>query len=494
MKKILFACIALISFAFSSHAQSTAPYTGVTNVNNRLVFTSMESMRAIYTRLQTETNAYRDTRPAPTDGVFQDEDPILEKFEQQLVFKSIRRLNLESEFQQLESGIEPFSLKRMTRLKDKTMNTLLNKDNVIQIGNVIYLFKTKDYVIKIDNKDENALANVLVGKNPLTIKNVTIQSGTAKAVGNEPCEIDFSFSGNMTGSTVTFSILGTPIAGTTYQWNFGDGQTSSQANPTHTYSNQGMAYNVTLQINRGDTCFATKTYNVPVNQACVALFSQQEIPNLPGGMAFHSLSTTIAGTITNWAWTFGDGGTGTGANPTHTYTCDGTFQVTLTITTSTGCTRSFTKQVTVASIHCCDHDIDVNETRFTLNTSDAHGQHKFEGNAEDWQPAALPWIKNMNAELHHWKKKSNGNWKKENASMKIEFLGNVYVKNATGCTCMNPVSIVSDKSQNAKKVELNKIIGQSFKTRQTDVWQARFYHNGSLIKTLNNSNIPIQCD
>jgi PKD repeat protein len=409
-----------------------------------------------------------------------------------LAFKSIRRLNLESEFQQLEAGTDPFRLKRITRMKDKTMNTLLNKDNTIQIGDVIYLFKTKDYVIKIANRDESTFAAILAGKSPLTLKNVTIVSGTAKPAGNEPCEIDFSFSSNVTGNTVSFSIIGTPVAGTTYNWNFGDGQTSTQANPTHTYANQGMAYSVTLSINRGDTCYATKTYNVTVNEACVAFFSQQEIPNLPGGMAFHSLSTAAAGTITSWAWTFGDGGTGTGANANHTYTCDGTFQVTLTIVTSTGCTRTFSKQVTIASIHCCDHDIDVNQTIFTYNTPD--GQHKLEGNAEDWQPVVFWWVHNMNAELHHWKKKSNGGWKKENANMKVEFLGNVYTKNATGCTCMNPISIVSDKSQNAKKVELNKVVGQSFKTRQTDVWQARFYYNGGLIKTLNNTNIPIQCD
>jgi PKD repeat protein len=43
-------------------------------------------------------------------------------------------------------------------------------------------------------------------------------------------------------------------------------------------------------------------------------------------------STDPDGSITAYAWDFGDGVTGTGVNTTHTYAAAGTFTVTLRVT------------------------------------------------------------------------------------------------------------------------------------------------------------------
>lgn len=54
------------------------------------------------------------------------------------------------------------------------------------------------------------------------------------------------------------------------------------------------------------------------------------------------------GSITQWSWNFGDGSNlSTSQNPIHAYATSGTFTVTLTVTSSTGCTDDFTGQVTV---------------------------------------------------------------------------------------------------------------------------------------------------
>jgi PKD repeat protein len=55
------------------------------------------------------------------------------------------------------------------------------------------------------------------------------------------------------------------------------------------------------------------------------------------------------GSVTGYAWTFGDGGAGSGVTPSHTYAAPGTYTVGLTVTDNDGATGSTTRQVTVAS-------------------------------------------------------------------------------------------------------------------------------------------------
>lgn len=65
-----------------------------------------------------------------------------------------------------------------------------------------------------------------------------------------------------------------------------------------------------------------------------------------------SASTAPGGSITSYAWDFGDGSAaGSGANPTHSYTADGTFQVTLTITNDTGQSATRTTAVGVERVN-----------------------------------------------------------------------------------------------------------------------------------------------
>ena len=82
-------------------------------------------------------------------------------------------------------------------------------------------------------------------------------------------------------------------------------------------------------------------------------------PNAPPTAAFTSTSsgrtatltstsTDTDGSITSYAWTFGDGSTGSGAATTHTYAQAGTYDVTLEVTDDDGATGAVTKAVTVS--------------------------------------------------------------------------------------------------------------------------------------------------
>ncbi|WP_165436266.1 M20/M25/M40 family metallo-hydrolase [Amycolatopsis suaedae] len=60
-----------------------------------------------------------------------------------------------------------------------------------------------------------------------------------------------------------------------------------------------------------------------------------------------SASSDEGGSITSYAWTFGDGKSGTGATPTHTYGADGDYQVTLTVTDNDGNTDDAVRTVRI---------------------------------------------------------------------------------------------------------------------------------------------------
>ena len=120
----------------------------------------------------------------------------------------------------------------------------------------------------------------------------------------------------------------------TYQWNFGDGSTSTDMNPTHTYSAAG-SYTVTLTItNSYGSDTMTKENYIRVGIAPIADFGANPMSgNLPLSVVFTDLST---GNPTTWAWDFGDGVTSTQQNPSHTYTLSGVYTVSLTVTNAYG--------------------------------------------------------------------------------------------------------------------------------------------------------------
>jgi xanthomonalisin len=66
-------------------------------------------------------------------------------------------------------------------------------------------------------------------------------------------------------------------------------------------------------------------------------------------VSFTNSSTDTGGTISSYAWNFGDGSTSTSASPSHTYAAAGTYTVTLTVTDNTGATNTKSASVTVSS-------------------------------------------------------------------------------------------------------------------------------------------------
>jgi PKD repeat protein/uncharacterized protein YcfJ len=176
-----------------------------------------------------------------------------------------------------------------------------------------------------------------------TVRAQYIASG--RSVSNTPPTAAFTALPN--GATVAFDSSAStdpegPIA--SYAWNFGDGGTSTAANPSHVYTASGT-YAVTLQVTDADGATATVSHLVPVtvpNAGPTAGFTHA-VDGLD--VAFTSTSTDADGSVASYAWNFGDGTTSTEQNPTHTYADGAVRTVTLTVTDNDGATDTTSTSV-----------------------------------------------------------------------------------------------------------------------------------------------------
>lgn len=129
---------------------------------------------------------------------------------------------------------------------------------------------------------------------------------------------------------------------TTYNWDMGDGTLYSTATGTHQYAQSGT-YTITLTVTSSDGCSNTTTEQIIVNPNPAPAFSAT--------LACEGQTTRFTnlspGTNTSWAWTFGDGNGSVLENPVHTYANDGTYTVTLTVTSGDGCSANVSQTVTV---------------------------------------------------------------------------------------------------------------------------------------------------
>lgn len=137
------------------------------------------------------------------------------------------------------------------------------------------------------------------------------------------------------GQVVTFTDMSVPPS-VTRTWDFGDGSTSTLANPTHTYAAAGT-YTVSLLNATAIGCTHSEIKNnyMTVFPRPVVSFSANQRSSCltPFTVNFTDNSTNAA----TWLWDFGDGSTSPSQNPTHTYTDPGSYDVTLTVTSADGC-------------------------------------------------------------------------------------------------------------------------------------------------------------
>ncbi|MBM3135438.1 MAG: PKD domain-containing protein [Chloroflexi bacterium] len=143
-------------------------------------------------------------------------------------------------------------------------------------------------------------------------------------------------------SPVTFAFNGQgvdPDGGpVSFRWDFGDGVSSAERHPTHTYTSWG-AYDVTLTVtdDEGQSCAAMLRLIVDDGDAhipsvpAVALWPTAVIAETGEEIFFTSHVFAAFGQPIAYAWDFGDAGRSTEADPAHRYDKPGRYGVTLTV-------------------------------------------------------------------------------------------------------------------------------------------------------------------
>ena len=133
------------------------------------------------------------------------------------------------------------------------------------------------------------------------------------------------------GGAVSFSAS---VSGTVdrYEWDFGDGNSSTSPAPSHTYGAVG-SYTVVLTVfDDGFGRQASTSFSVTVDPPAapqIDAASGSPNPVVIGGAV--SFSASVSGTVDRYEWDFGDGNSSTSPAPSHTYGAVGSYTVVLTV-------------------------------------------------------------------------------------------------------------------------------------------------------------------
>jgi len=152
------------------------------------------------------------------------------------------------------------------------------------------------------------------------------------------CEpLNINFSDFVNAYHVQFTDLST--AATEWNWDFGDGNFSTEQNPSHDYSATG-SYSVCLIA--GNNCLAdTLCQNIGItgDTICNAYFTLIPDQNVQGLYYGYNLSQ---GNNLTYTWDWGDGTFSDGQLPDHTYADSGYYDICLTVhDTITSCTDTY---------------------------------------------------------------------------------------------------------------------------------------------------------
>ncbi|MFT4525824.1 MAG: PKD repeat protein [Bacteroidia bacterium] len=204
------------------------------------------------------------------------------------------------------------------------------------------------YSVSLTAFYQGSCNDIVVYSNLITVAESPVVAFTPD--GTESCQLPFD---------VSFTNTSTGSGALTYHWQFGDGQTSSLENPTHTYTSAGI-YDVSLTVENDIGCQTQLVQDDLINLTATTADFLPDVFGFcqPLEVNFSDLSSS-ATNIVSWEWDFGDGSSSTDQNPNYTYQDTGIFDVTLIVENVLGCSDTLVRPsyIFVATPPLADFDV-----------------------------------------------------------------------------------------------------------------------------------------
>jgi PKD repeat protein len=153
-----------------------------------------------------------------------------------------------------------------------------------------------------------------------------------------------------TGLNVKFT--NTSTDGVSYLWEFGDGATSQDIEPSHVYTGPAASYTVRLTTynNLGCPNTSTLTDYIRIVGPPHADFSISPAPVISIPTYTFKFTDESTNSPKTYKWSFGDGDGSLQRDPTHTYADTGKFLVTMRTYNEYGCVDSIQKYVQIIGV------------------------------------------------------------------------------------------------------------------------------------------------
>ncbi len=199
-----------------------------------------------------------------------------------------------------------------------------NNDTSI-LTNPSYIYDSSGiYTITLIAYGAGGCNDTMIRSNYITILSLPVITSSFTAMPLSGC------------NPLTVSFNNTSTNGTSYLWNFGDNNTSTQNNPAHIYDSSGT-FTVNLITTNTSICGVvtdTSTTTITVNPQAHALFYAD---TLTGCSPFTVHFINNSSNATSYLWDLGNSNTSTASNPSFTYNTSGIYTITLIAYNAGGC-------------------------------------------------------------------------------------------------------------------------------------------------------------